>query len=102
MAALAPPLVRRAVVSLSVGQRGTHGQFLRTPQRVEDAGGALDRAQLLVYRHRNRALPRAWRLRASSFHDPALARAGLEVEELATHVAAHEVVDLGGGRDHAP
>jgi hypothetical protein len=36
MAASAPPLVRRAVVSLSVGQRGTHGLDLRTPQRLED------------------------------------------------------------------
>src|ERR671938_2179625 len=56
MAASAPPLVRTAVVSLSVGQRGAHGLDLCPAQCVEDAGRTLDRAQLLVYRHRNRAL----------------------------------------------
>jgi hypothetical protein len=38
MAASAPPVIRRAVVTLSVGQRGTHGEFLRTPQRLKDKG----------------------------------------------------------------
>ena len=48
MAASAPPLVRRAVFSLSVGQRGTHGEFLRTPQRLEDDGIILRRGVLRV------------------------------------------------------
>ena len=43
MAASAPPLVRSAVVTLSVGQRSTHGEFLRTPQRLKDNGITLRR-----------------------------------------------------------
>jgi hypothetical protein len=39
MAATAPPLVRTAVVTLSVGQRGAHGLDLRAAQGVKDAGG---------------------------------------------------------------
>jgi hypothetical protein len=56
MAASAPPLVRAAVVSPSVGQRGAHRLALRTPQLLEDAGGAVHGTKLLVDRHRNRAL----------------------------------------------
>ena len=57
MAPSAPALVRRAVVSLSVSQRSTHGEFLRTPQRLEDHRTAGRRGVLCVDGHRHRAPP---------------------------------------------
>src|SRR5215207_2969183 len=140
MAASAPHLVRTAVVTLSVGQRGAHGLALRAAQGVKDAGGALDRAQLLVDRHRHRALavrarskelgvawvvarvaphrpaprlvaedakarrvlPRARRIGGSPLEYLALARAGLEIEEITPYVAACECVEIRRGSDHAP
>src|SRR5688572_7011223 len=57
MATQALPLVRTAVVSLSVGQRGTHGEFLRTPKCPEDGWSALRRGVLRVDRHGHRAPP---------------------------------------------
>ena len=57
MAAPALPLVRTAVVSLSVDQRGAHGEFLRTPQRLEDSLTAGHQGVLGVDGHRHRAPP---------------------------------------------
>ena len=57
MAAPAPPLVRIAVVSLSVGQRSAHSLDLRTPQRLEDRRTAGRRGVLCVDGHRHRAPP---------------------------------------------
>ena len=57
MAAPALPLVRRAVVSLSVGQRGAHSKYLRTPKRLEEHQTAGRRGVLCVDGDRHRAPP---------------------------------------------
>jgi hypothetical protein len=41
-------LFEKQLLLLSVGQRGTHGEFLRTPQRLEDDGITLRRGVLRV------------------------------------------------------
>jgi len=52
------PLARTAVVSLSVGQRGTHSEFLRMPKRLEDLQTAGRRGGVLcVDGDRHRAPP---------------------------------------------
>jgi hypothetical protein len=57
MAASTPPLVRTAVATLSVGQRGAYGLDLRTPQRVEDHRTAGRQGVLCVDGDRHRAPP---------------------------------------------
>ena len=57
MAAPALPLVRRAVVSLSVSQRGAHGEFLGMPQRLKDHRTAGHQGVLCVDGDRHRAPP---------------------------------------------
>src|SRR5215218_10078748 len=53
MAPAAP--VQTGRVALAVGQRGTHGAFLRSPQSLKGAGCAHLRGKLLVYRYHHRA-----------------------------------------------
>src|SRR5919112_2542469 len=57
MTAPAPPLVRRAVVSLSVSQRGAHGEFFRAPKCPEDGWTAGLRGVLCADGDRHRAPP---------------------------------------------